>query len=182
MIEANEWSKYICDVKRDYNEAKRYYPYMEMSIFPTSKPSQIVVRAVAAEQDIITETCAQMEDFIGSYSKELYIEIPFTYRKDGCKIYGAKWLDKKLFQNKDLHFYEYEYDRNKGYRMCVGTPESFHLMKNVLLENIKTADAMLVAYERVQRGDSDKLNLIAYAHGNSGREQFQTNRSRYIPR
>jgi hypothetical protein len=60
------------------------------------------------------------------------------------------------------------------------TPESFPLMKNVILENIRTAENMLIAYERVMAGESETLDLIAYSHGDKGREQFKKNRKKYI--
>ena len=69
-----------------------------------------------------------------------------------------------------------------GYKMCVGTPEAFSSMKNVLLEAVKTADNMLVAYERVQSGTSDRVILNAYSHGDIGRKEYQNDRKRYVPR
>lgn len=121
-------------------------------------------------------------DFTDEYSRELHIEIPVNYRENGCKVYGAGWIDPKKFENKDIHFYSRARLQPDGFELCVGTPESFPMMKNVILENVKTAENMLIAYERVMTGASDHLDLIAYAHGENGRKQFQQNKTRYLPR
>lgn len=93
-------------------------------------------------------------------------------------MYGGKWVDFKSIPHKDLHFYS---DKMKtGYRMCVGTPESFSLMNNVILENVRTAENMLIAYECYMNGDSKNLNLIAYNHGEIGRKQFKQSKTKYI--
>ena len=68
------------------------------------------------------------------------------------------------------------------YSLCVGLPESFPLMKNVILENVKTAENMLIAYERVMTGVSNTLELIAYSHGEHGSKEFQHNKLRYTSR
>ena len=53
-------------------------------------------------------------------------------------------------------------------------------MDNVLLENVRTADMMLIAYKDVMTGKSDKLNLKAYAHGTAGEKEYQHDGKRYI--
>ena len=88
-------------------------------------------------------------------------------------------MDARRFEKKDLHFYDDKLPNPHGYLMCVGLTESFPLMKNVILENVKTAENMLIAYERVMTGVSSKLELIAYSHGDAGKKQFRRNKARY---
>lgn len=182
MEKSDEWEKYRRQVENDFCEALEVYPYMKMIIAPTAEPSPIAISVIAVTKKLIEQCMGHPEDFCEDYTKEIFVELPYQYREEGCTIYGAKWLDKRKFSNKDLHFYELEKSTQYGYRMCVGTPDSFRLMKNVLLECVRTADAMLVAYERVQSGDDTSLYLIAYAHGNQGREQFKHDPKRYLSR
>ena len=97
-------------------------------------------------------------------------------------MYGANWIETEKLENKDIHFFHNngELIRTKyGLQICVGIPDSFPMMKNVILENVRTAENMLIAYERLLTGQSDKLELIAYMHGERGRMQFQQNEKRY---
>ncbi|MCD8336680.1 MAG: hypothetical protein LUD18_05270 [Lachnospiraceae bacterium] len=181
MNESTTWSKYYEDVKRDFEEARKEYPFIEMTILPTREPQPIIITAIAVEKRIIDATLARKEDFLDEYSKRIVMKVPCDYQEAGCVVYGAKWLEISRIPKEDLHIYSSDMTQD-GYVMCVGTPESFPLLDNVILENIRTADAMLVAYEKVMRGIDDSLNLIAYAHGDKGRKQFEGNRRRYISR
>lgn len=181
MVEI-EWDMYYKSVLSDYRELKECYPFCCLSIFPTIKPEPAVIRVVAANKDLIEMTSAVESDFTGDYSRELRIVVPVDYRERGCKVYGAKWVDSEILDDEDIHFYCQEQLLLYGYELCVGTPESFPLMRNVILENVKTAENMLIAYERVMTGDSDRLQLLAYAHDDKGRKQFMNNKNKYLPR
>lgn len=179
--EKDKWSDYYSAVIRDYTELKEHYPFSYLSIPPTIVPKPASLRVVAANIELVQSINADENDFLGDYSRELYISIPVDYKEKGCKVYGAKWVDVKLFQNHDIHFYNHADLEKMGYELCVGTPESFSLMPNVILENIKTAERMLIAYEQVMTGATKQLNLIAYSHGDAGRRQFKHDRTRYNP-
>ena len=117
------------------------------------------------------------------YSKELHIIVPIDYQANGCVVYGGSWIDASKLQDDDIHLFRENGKPIKtqyGYKLCIGTPESFAMMKNVILESVRTADNLLVAYERIMTGKARKLDLIAYAHGNAGRIQFLLNNRRYI--
>lgn len=176
-----DWNRYYHNVSLDYRELREQYPYCYLTILPTVEPKLATIRVVAANKDLIEMTGAVESDFIGEYSRELHIEIPMDYKRTGCKVYGAKWVDIDRFDDRDRHFYHCDHRDPRGYELCVGLPESFPLMKNVILENVRTAENMLIAYERVMTGVSENLELIAYAHGDAGKKQFQHNRLRYIP-
>ncbi len=176
-----DWKQYYADVLTDFRELKDSYPFSYLTILPTVKPGPAAIRVVAANKALIEMTCSVESDFTDDYSRELHIEIPVNYRKNGCKVYGARWVDLKKFEDKDIHFYNRVKPHPFGYELCIGTPESFPMMKNVILENVKTAENMLIAYERVMTGGSDCLELIAYAHGEKGRKQFLQNRVKYLP-
>ncbi|MCR5629592.1 hypothetical protein [Eubacterium sp.] len=179
--ERKKWSEYYTSVIKDYKGLKEQYPFSSLLIPPTVNPSFVLLHVVAANLDLIQNVMGTEEDFIGEYSKVLYVEVPVDYKKNGCNVYGANWIDVKKIKEQDVHFYTRERKEFYGYKLCVGTPESFPLMPNVLLENIRTAERMLIAYEQFMRGEIDKLNLIAYAHGDMGRKQFDRNRSKYNP-
>ncbi len=180
-IELKDWKMYYKNVIADYQEMKNVYPFSYLSILPTVKSEVATIRVVAANKDLIDSAKAIKEDFLGEYTRKLYMEIPFDYRNLGCKVYGAGWIDMKKISEKDIHFYKDENYKEYGYELCVGTPESFPLMKNVILENVRTAENMLIAYEKVMTGEAEKLELIAYAHSDAGRKQFLKNNKKYIP-
>lgn len=176
------WKEYYRSVHSDFKELIQYYPFSELRIPPTKKPSLAVILVVAANRGLIEKTCSIKSDFTTEFTKELYLKIPVDYKTSGCNVYGGKWIDSEKISQQDLHIYTNDSIKIGdfvGYKMCVGTPESFLDMRNVILENVRTADNMLVAYERIMRGDSIELNLIAYSHGDKGRKEYLRDRKKY---
>ncbi len=176
----DDWKSYYSNIEMDYKELKIYYPFCNLLIPPTVKPEHATIRVVAANSGLIRQANAIETDFLGEYSRELLVEVPIDYRESGCKVFGANWVDISRLEQKDIHFYANSKKPPYGFELCVGIPESFPLMKNVILENIRTAENMLIAYERVMTGTSKKLELIAYVHGDRGREQYQNQQKKYI--
>lgn len=172
-----EFEDYLRNVMEDIAIVKEEYPFTVYSFIPSQLPQPIVLRVVAANKKLIDKTAADEEDFLGEYSRELKVIVPFNYKTEGCEIYGAKWLDLKRISLEDIHFFSIENDGSK--KFCVGVPESFVTMKNVILENIRTAENMLTAYERFQKGKSSKLDLLAYSHGWKGRIEYDRNKRGY---
>lgn len=171
----HDWNLYFQNVLSDFKELKDFYPFSFLTILPTAVPTLAQVRVVAANKDLINLARAVETDFLGEFTRELHIVIPIDYRESGCKVYGAKWVDITKLEYKDIHFYQDSRLGDYGYELCVGTPESFPKIKNVILENIRTAEYMLIAYERIMTGSSNKLDLFAYAHGETGRKQYNKN-------
>ncbi len=166
---------------------KEYYPFSRLCILPTVCPQLARITTIAACKDLIISINGVESDFLGEFSRELSVIIPTDYQINGCLVYGAKWFERKFFKDKDIHFYLHNNHfiedpfGKYGYRMCVGVPESFFLMQNPILESVRTAENMLIAYERVMIGQSKELDLIAYAHGKEGEKAFHTSKSKYIP-
>ncbi len=171
-------------VKRDFDELIREYPFSQLTFLPTIHFEPAIVRTVAVHKDLVEEVRGKKEDFMGMYSKELYIIIPRDYKQTGCKVYGAPWLDFEKIKAEDIHFFLDKENgastASRGFHMCVGVPASFPRMKNVLLENVRTADNMLVAYKNAMINDSDTIELKAYSHGDKGEEEFITDKRRFI--
>lgn len=179
----DDWNRYYNNVLSDFKEMRKEYPFCYLTIPPTIKPSQAEIRVVAVNKGLIDIVDGVENDFLGEYSKELHMHIPLNYKDRGCIVYGAGWVKTEELTNEDIHFFHTDgklIRTQYGLQICVGTPESFPMMKNVILENVKTAENMLVAYERVMVGISEKLEVIAYAHGEKGRIQFQQDKKRYI--
>lgn len=174
------WKQYYRSVLADFKELKLYYPFSKLTVLPSIQPEIATLRVVAANKDLIDLTGAVETDFTEEYSKELHIEIPLDYKLTGCKVLGAKWVNSDMLKDDEIHFYNKSTPNPHGFELCVGIPESFPLMKNVILENVRTAENMLIAYERVMTGESKHLILIAYAHGETGQKQYQKNKSKYI--
>ncbi len=170
---------YYNTVRNDFVKMKEKYPFAELSIPPSVKPEIATVKMIAASKELIELTYASEEDFKGEYSKELFIEIPFDYKEIGCRVYGADWVDLRKFKNSEIHFNGPRRLDGRGYLMCVGVTESFRTMDNVLLECVKTADMMLIAYREVMTGCSNRLNLRTYSHGDAGISEYKQDREKY---
>ena len=168
---------YYREVFEDIDEVKKQYPFTNVVLLPTVNPKEIELHVVAVNVEIINTTKAEVNDFLGEYSKEIRVVVPFDYKRSGCKVYGGQWIDLSKLRKKDLHFHDVN---EKGELLfCVGTPASFLLMDNVILENIRTAEKMLVAYERYMCSRTAKLELIAYSHGKEGIEEYEKDKKRY---
>ena len=177
------WNQYYNDVYTDFVEMKKLYPFSYLNIPPTVKPSLAEIRVVAVAKSLLEAVCGTESDFLSEYSRELHLFIPVDYKNKGCDVYGADWVKMDKLAKEDIHFSRKRgtlIRKKYGFKICIGTPDSFSLMKNVILENVRTAENMLIAYERIMSGVSENLGLIAYAHGNKGRQQFQEKRGRYM--
>lgn len=180
-----DWNLYYNSVRTDFHGLKAHYPFCSLIILPTAKPTLAEIRVVAVCKKLTDAVFGVESDFLGEYSRELHLYVPTNYKETGCTVYGAGWVKTDKLANEDIHFFHEGgmlIRTQYGLKMCVGTPESFSMMKNVILENVRTAENMLIAYERVMRRDSNRVELIAYAHGDEGRIQFQKNRRRYESR
>lgn len=171
-----DYNEYYKNAQEDIMELIQEYPFTKRVIIPSVIPEPIILNVVAVNNGLIHECNAQENDFKGEYSKELKIIIPYDYTRNGCKIYGASWIDLEKIPQKDHHFNGKE---NGKYLFCVGVPQSFIHLKNVILENVRTAESMMIAYESYQRGMTNKVDLIAYSHGEEGKNEYSRNRKRY---
>ena len=128
-----------------------------------------------SKEELMSLGISEMRERFGSKAKEIIV--PFDYKKAGCKVYGGKWIDTKLVKEEYQHF---NGKRKDGcYLFCVGVPESFLKMENVILENIRTAEKMLIAYELYQTGETRSLELNAYSHGTKGINEYAKDKKRY---
>ena len=57
--------------------------------------------------------------------------------------------------------------------------ESFIYMQNVIIENVRTAENMLIAYEQFQKGFAEIVKLKAYSHGEKGKDEYRRDRKRF---
>ena len=177
MIEKETAREYFKNAFEDIHRTKEIYPFIEVISPPTVVPVPIQLKVVAVKAEFFEKIHAEREDFTGPFSRELEIIIPFDYRETGCKVYGGKWIDTKLVKTEYQHFNDKRKDG--AYLFCVGVPESFPQMENAILENIRTAENMLVAYEMYQTGKTKTLELKAYSHGNKGIDEYRKDRKKY---
>ena len=178
MSEYIDYDGYYDSVKRDFQEMREQYPFSRDCLFPTVSPSLVEIDVIAASSELIKSMNAKEADFIGKYSRKLKVVIPFNYKIAGCDVYGGAWLDIKKIKLSEQHFYPNK-KKNGMPLLCVGVPESFSDLKNVLLENVRTADEMLTAYELYLVGQTDKLILKAFSHGDNGKKQYKFEQERY---
>lgn len=164
-------SLYYNKVQHDYDELKEVYPYSRIINYPTLVASQLIIRVIAVDHEIIKITGATEDDCICDYSRELIVEIPIDYQLVGCDVYGGKWIDRYEIPEEEQHFYGL--DADKGYKLCVGVPESFKSMNNVILENVRTADHILTAYADYLSGRTNRIVLSQFPHGERGINEFR---------
>ena len=172
-----DYKKYYENVKRNVEELKGHYPFVEMKIYPTDKPSEVELNIIAVNKKILEITGADKEMFTGAYSRELKVIIPFDYQNVGCEVYGAKWVRNESVNTKDWHFFPNTLGEYK--RLCVGVPKSFSSFENVILECVKTAENMLIAYEQIHKGVTNKLEIKAYSHGEKGKDEYERDKRKY---
>ena len=170
---------YYKSVQKDFKELKSVYPFSYLTILPTVEASTAIIKVIAVSKNIIDITGATKEDLVGNYSKELWIDVPIKYKEDGCNVFGGKWIDKKKIPQDQQHFYNL--DPLKGYRLCVGVPESFRTMENVILEKVRTSDHILTAYADYMSGRAKMIILKQYSHGDRGVYEYRKEK-RKIPK
>lgn len=175
-----DYRKYYRDVKQDFEILRQEYPYSTMYMPPTVDPQIIIIRVIAVHSNIISISKAQEEDFLGEYSRELQLVIPFDYKEIGCRVYGGAWIQERQINKADRHFYKKE--ANGMREFCVGVRASFKTLDNVILENVKTVENMLIAYELVQKGVTPRAKLIGYAHGEKGERDYENDKRKYKSR
>ncbi len=167
-----DYSKYYTAVYHDFAELKKEYPYSYLSIPPTSTPSLAQLIVVAVNACTIAYTRGSIDDFTESFSRKLRVEIPLNYQQAGCKVYGGKWINIEKIKKMYRHF-NGSADKDGNHCFCVGVPESFITMDNVLLECVRTADNMLTAYRKYLSGKTKGLDLLAYSHGTKGELEYE---------
>lgn len=177
MNDIRKNNDYYREVRDDIRELQSIYPFTTFICLPTVQIQPIVIHVIAADRALIQKTCAMRQDFLQKYSKELEIVVPFDYRTKGCKVYGGAWIDLDKLLPEYQHFYGRLLDGR--FSLCVGIPESFRKMRNVVLECVKTADRMLTAYELFQSGQTETLELISYSHGREGIEEYHGKKKKY---
>lgn len=178
MEGSKDYQGYYDHVMHDIGELKKEYPFLDYHIYPTATPSEITIDVIAVHKAIIDLTCADREDFLGEYSRLINVIVPFDYRNKGCDVYGGSWIDPNRINEKDLHLYK-QTKNEYGYKLCVGVPESFSGLDNVILENVRTAENILTAYDRFMKGKDKKVELLAYSHGSNGESEYARDRKRY---
>lgn len=172
--------EFLCDARRDFEDMRHEFPYAEFRV-PPAVPPRAEIDVVAASADLINTLRATREDFVGEYSRELNVIARPHYQTLGCEVYGADWIDLGAIDEQDWHFFDGCRVTERGYRLCVGVPQSFAQMDNVILESVRTAAHMLIAYERVMRGESRRLELFAYPHGPAGVAAYRRDVRRCLP-
>lgn len=170
-------AKYYSSVTADFRELKCRYPFSKLIILPTVDPYEAMIKVTAVEKSIIEELCATEEDFTDDFSKRIDLIIPPDYKEHGCRVYGGAWINLDNLPKKDVHCFSILPDGR--WELCVGTPKSFSSLRNVILECVRTADNMLVAYERFQKGNTNELMMIAYSHGDEGKQEYEKDRRSY---
>lgn len=179
-------NEYYARAKRDFKELHAVYPFTKLTIYPTAKFSFIVIDGIAVSRLIIDKVQGKPKDFLGKYSKKIRLILKDKYWVNGCSVYCGDWINVDRFKIQKQHFFRKKGNliRNEyGLKICVGTPESFAMMNNVVLESVRTADNLLVAYERAQStNEYDKLLLKSYSHGELGKKEYLMDKHRYICR
>ena len=177
MVDIGNNNDYYHKVLGNIQELRSVYPFTTFTSLPTVQIQPITIHVIAADNNLIQKTCAKREDFVQEYSKELEVVVPFEYETVGCEVYGGSWIDLDKTPLEYQHFHKRLSDGRLSF--CVGVPESFRKMHNVILECVRTADRMMKAYELFQSGQTKNLELISYAHGQEGIDEYRGKKKKY---
>lgn len=173
-----EYNDYRSSVIKDFDELKNHYPFSILELLPTNIPEPAIVYATAVNAKLIKKMNAIKEDFQGNYSKNLTIVVPFNYRNVGCDVYGGSWIVPEKIEDNKSHFYKKDVNKEKQFKLCVGVPDSFVNLNNVLLENVRTAEHLLFYYEQIQRCGKE-IPLKAYSHGEKGENEYKKDKRKF---
>ena len=77
------WSEYYADVRQDIEGLKTVYPFVQVFLPPTTQPQLVQLTVVAVDNDVVHETFATKDDFLGEYSKRVFVTIPRDYKLKG---------------------------------------------------------------------------------------------------
>lgn len=170
LMFVDEPRDYYRRVWKDFEQLKEEYPFSRITLLPTLEAVPVIIKVTAVNHKLVDALSAKQTDFQGAFSRDLVIEVPFDYREKGCNVYGGNWIKLESISEKDWHFFKKL--SNGSLQFCVGVPESFVEMNNVILGNVRTAENMLIAYEKLQKGLSKTLELKAFSHGVCGRIEY----------
>lgn len=164
--------KYINELTIEYPFTKIIYriPYNQRAID--------CLKIVAVNSKVIKAVNGVERDFLGKYSKLIYVVIPPTYAVNGCYVYGAKWENLFEIPYEDRHI-DYGVEKDGYHKLCVGVPQSFKEFKNPILESVRTAERILTAYELYLCGTNKSIDLNAYSHGKQGEIEYEKKNNRY---
>ncbi len=87
------------------------------------------------------------------------------------------WNGLEKISNDKTHFYK-NVKMDDMYELCVCPSQAIKNMNNPLLENIKTADHMMTAYELYIEGIRDTICLKDYSHGSEGEKEYEQEQKR----
>lgn len=173
--------EYFEKVYRDLGELYVVYPFCKVEFPPIESKEDVIITVVAANNSLIDQIDGSESDFLGYYSRKLIVVVPSDYCINGCDVYGGAWIDRNKIPPADHHWFSWN-PEYQCLKLCVGVPASFCEMNNVILENVKTAENMLIAYECYQRGLTKNLQLNAYSHGEDGWKQYEAQKRIYHQR
>lgn len=157
---------YCHNVFSDLDEVLKIYPYTKIIVYPYAEPAELELRVIAVNANMIKEISGNIADFTSRYSKEIKVVIPFNYKLDGCRVYGGAWINDKLIKYEDKHYYSLCKDGTR--ELCIGIPNSFRNYSNPILESIKTAENLLLAYELYLEGLTKTVEINSFPHGIRG--------------
>lgn len=75
-----EWDQYCREVYEDFQELKDHYPFSSLIIPPVNGKLLLEMRVIAATRELVDLLQAYENDFLGQYSRELHLIIPFDYK------------------------------------------------------------------------------------------------------
>lgn len=176
-------------LKGDFSELRKEYPFSRMVYV---KADLICFEVWTYSSTDLAKFCLSFDEIkLVQNSRRAYLIAREDYVRSGALVYAfGGWDNLSRIEKKDQHFYnpsipegiEYgpllNFIKNGGREVCVCVPSDVPTMDNPLLENVKTLDHMLAAYDQVIRGKSDRVVLHAYSHGLKGIEEYEKDRRR----
>ena len=172
-----QYNTYLSDVEKDVAELKKIYPFIFEIVIPISKSLiNRIYEVYLIEKNVIDGFSLTRGYAVNKLqNRKVLLIIPIDYKRRGAKIIFNKVFSINDIPQHHVHFNAYYKD---GYEFCAGVPESMINLKNVLLENCRTAENYLVQVNSYLNNETNKINMIEYSHGDKGRKEYEREKYR----
>ena len=161
----------LIKIQKDFTELRRKYPFTKVI---QQNKYEIHYEVFAINIELLKKLDID-EDYLRdeTYHKRIYLIVKNDYLTNGPIVYSLEdWPNLDKIPENNMHFYFNKLVNGRGYRTCSCVQIANRHMDNPLLENVKSTEMLLSAYELFLLGINDIVVLRQYSHGDKGVEEF----------
>lgn len=175
-------------LKKDFRAMRDEYPFSRMVWV---RRDLIVFETWGYSRAYIEKFNRQFDDVVTEErSKRILLLVDNDYVRKGATPYALEgWSGLDMIDSSDRHFYDTQKPREdcpplmefweRGAKeICPCVPMAVLEMENPLLENVRTVDHLLSAYEQFLKGNTSRVVLREYSHNEEGEREYARERKR----